>query len=60
MSLGGDCDTLAAVIGSIAEAFYGTPEDLKQEYRKRLMPESERYCKRVKMRFYSGKNYGKL
>ncbi|MDO5401087.1 MAG: ADP-ribosylglycohydrolase family protein [Eubacteriales bacterium] len=31
VSLGGDCDTLTAIAGSIAEAFYGVPEDLKQE-----------------------------
>lgn len=39
VSLGGDSDTLAAITGSIAEAFYGAPEDLKQECRKRLTPE---------------------
>lgn len=39
VSLGGDSDTLAAITGSIAEAFYGVPEDLKQECRKRLAPE---------------------
>lgn len=36
VSLGGDSDTLAAITGSIAEAFYGVPEDLKQECRQRL------------------------
>ena len=41
VSLGGDSDTLAAITGSIAEAFYGVPEDLKQECRKRLTPELE-------------------
>ena len=39
VSLGGDSDTLAAITGSIAEAFYGVPEDLKQECRQRLTPE---------------------
>ena len=39
VSLGGDSDTLAAITGSIAEAFYGVPENLKQECRKRLTPE---------------------
>ena len=29
VSLGGDCDTLTAVAGSMAEAFYGIPEDIK-------------------------------
>ena len=39
VSLGGDSDTLAAITGSIAEAFYGVPEELRHEYRKRLTPE---------------------
>ena len=39
MALGGDSDTLAAITGSIAEAFYGVPEDLKQECRLRVTPE---------------------
>lgn len=41
VSLGGDCDTLTAIAGSIAEAFYGVPEELKQECRSRL---SEDLC----------------
>jgi len=36
VSLGGDCDTLTAIAGSIAEAFYGVPEKLKDECRNRL------------------------
>ena len=36
VSLGGDCDTLTCIAGSIAEGFYGVPEDLKQECRNRL------------------------
>ena len=39
VSLGGDSDTLAAITGSIAEAFYGVPEELRQECRKRLPTE---------------------
>ena len=39
VSLGGDSDTLAAITGSIAEAFYGVPDDLKSECRHRLTPE---------------------
>ena len=38
VSLGGDSDTLAAITGSIAEAFYGVPDDLKSECRHRLTP----------------------
>ena len=36
VSLGGDCDTLTCIAGSIAEGFYGVPEDLKQECHNRL------------------------
>lgn len=36
VSLGGDCDTLTAIAGSIAEAFYGAPEELREECRCRL------------------------
>ena len=39
VSLGGDSDTLAAITGSIAEAFYGVPEELRHECRQRLTPE---------------------
>lgn len=39
MALGGDSDTLAAITGSIAEAFYGVPEELRHECRQRLTPE---------------------
>ena len=36
VSLGGDCDTLTCIAGSMAEAFYGVPEALKQECERRL------------------------
>ena len=36
VSLGGDCDTLTAIAGSIAEAFYGIPAALKVEAYNRL------------------------
>lgn len=36
VSLGGDCDTLTCIAGSIAEAFYGVPDYLKDECEKRL------------------------
>ena len=38
VSLGGDCDTLTCIAGSMAEAFYGVPEELKGECRKRITP----------------------
>ena len=39
VSLGGDSDTIACIAGSIAEAFYGVPEELKAECRSRLTPD---------------------
>lgn len=36
VSLGGDCDTLTCIAGSIAEGFYGVPEELKRECSGRL------------------------
>ncbi len=36
VSLGGDCDTLTCIAGSIAEAFYGIPDEIVNECRKRL------------------------
>ena len=39
VSLGGDCDTLTCIAASIAEAFYGVPDDLKAECRGRITKE---------------------
>ena len=36
VSLGGDSDTLACITGGIAEAFYGMPQELRNEILKRL------------------------
>ena len=36
ISLGGDTDTLACIAGSMAEAFYGVPDELKIECRRHL------------------------
>ena len=36
VSLGGDCDTLTCIAGGMAEAFYGVPEEIAAEGRKRL------------------------
>ena len=47
VSLGGDCDTLTCIAGSMAEAFYGVPEELKAECLKRVTPE----MKEVLLRF---------
>lgn len=36
VSLGGDCDTLTCIAGSIAEGFYGVPAELRNECFRRL------------------------
>ena len=47
VSLGGDCDTLTCIAGSIAEGFYGVPEDLKQACRTRLPEDFLRILDRI-------------
>ena len=47
VSLGGDCDTLTCIAGSIAEAYHGIPEWMKYESKKRISPE----MKEVLIRF---------
>ena len=39
VSLGGDSDTLTCIAGSIAEAFYGIPEEIREEGVCRLSPD---------------------
>lgn len=39
VSLGGDCDTLTAIAGSIAEGCYDVPDELKLECRRYLTPD---------------------
>ena len=39
VSLGGDSDTLTCIAGSIAEAFYGIPEEMREEGLCRLSPD---------------------
>lgn len=52
VSLGGDSDTLTCITGGIAEAYYGIPENLKQECLSRLDPKMidvvHRFNERVK------------
>ena len=50
VSLGGDCDTLTAIAGSIAEGFYGVPEVLKAQCRRRLPAEMREVVKRFEER----------
>ncbi len=47
-SLGGDCDTLTCIAGSMAEAYYGVPEWMKKECDKHLTG----YILNVIRRFY--------
>ena len=39
VSLGGDTDTLAAIAGSMAEALYGVPENIRKEAIQQYLPE---------------------
>ena len=39
ISIGGDSDTIAAVAGSIAEAYYGAPDSLREMAEERLTPD---------------------
>ena len=47
VSLGGDCDTLTCIAGSIAEGFYGVPEELKQQCRERLPEDLRKVLRRL-------------
>ena len=46
VSLGGDCDTLTCIAGSMAEAFYGVPKELEHECLKRLPKDMGKVLKR--------------
>ena len=39
VSIGGDSDTIAAIAGSIAEAYWGVPKDLAEKAETYLEPE---------------------
>ena len=49
VSLGGDCDTLTCIAGGMAEAFYGVPDDLKEECRRRIEPDMLKVLERFDM-----------
>lgn len=51
ISIGGDSDTIACMVGSIAEAYYGVPVSIKDEVQKYL-PD---YMKKVVNQFYEKK-----
>ena len=46
VSLGGDCDTLTCIAGSMAEAFYGVPQELKEACVERLPRDIRRILQR--------------
>lgn len=52
ISLGGDCDTLGAIAGSIAEAFYGVPESLIATARQYLPKDLLEILDRFLLRFF--------
>lgn len=47
VSLGGDCDTLGAIAGSIAEAYFGIPDDLILECKNRIPSEMLEIVERI-------------
>lgn len=49
VSLGGDCDTLTCIAGSMAEAFYGVPETLKGACFARLSEELRKILGRFEL-----------
>ena len=49
VSLGGDCDTLTCIAGSMAEAFYGVPETLKGACFARLSEELRKILDRFEL-----------
>ena len=53
VSLGGDCDTLTCIAGSIAEGFYGVPEELKQQCRERLPEDLQKILRRFEETLHS-------
>lgn len=52
-SLDGDCDTLTAIAGSIAEGFYGVPEELKKQCRERLPEDLRKVLRRFEKTMHS-------
>ena len=53
VSLGGDCDTLTCIAGSIAEGFYGVPEELNQQCRERLPEDLRKVLRRFEETLHS-------
>lgn len=53
VSLGGDCDTLTCIAGSMAGGFYGVPEELKQQCRQRLPEDLRKVLRRFEETLHS-------
>ena len=53
VSLGGDCDTLTCIAGSMAEGFYGVPEELKQQCREKLPEDLRKVLRRFEKTLHS-------
>ncbi len=49
VSLGGDCDTLTCIAAGIAEAFYGVPDNYKEEALSRIEPDMRQVYERFLM-----------
>ncbi len=60
VSLGGDCDTLTCIAGSIAEAFYGVPEELVQECQARIPKDIRAVVDQFQKRIQGKKFIGRL
>jgi ADP-ribosylglycohydrolase len=55
ISLGGDADTMACIAGSIAEAFWGVPEEIGRKSLARLDDELRQIIEAFEERFGRGR-----
>lgn len=54
ISIGGDSDTLAAITGGIAEAYYGIPKEIEQKALSYLTEEFKVVVRRFQQTFSIG------
>ena len=54
ISIGGDSDTLAAITGAIAEAYYGIPKEIEQKALSCLTEEFKVVVRRFQQTFSIG------